>query len=158
MAIELWREPPPPRWPEGASVRTYDPARDARAVHRLLEEAFAGSHEPISAFEDWRAWMTGDPSFEPAVWFLAETGGGLAGIALCWKEGFVKDLAVHPAWRRRGLGEALLRQAFGEFFRRGVRVVALKADSGNPTGAIRLYERVGMSVDRRYRVYERRLF
>ena len=126
-------------------------------MFRSLEEAFAGNQETIPAFEDWRARMTGDPSFEPAVWFLAEAGDGLAGVSLCWPEGFVKDLAVHPAWRRRGLGEALLRQALGELFHRGVRVVALKVDSGNPTGAIRLYERVGMRVDRRYRIYERRL-
>jgi mycothiol synthase len=157
MTIELDQEPGPPHLPDGVSVRAYDPESDAPAVHRLLEEAFAESQETIPAFEDWRAWMTGDPSFEPAVWFLAEANGRLAGVALCWREGFVKDLAVHPSWRRRGLGRALLLHVLREFRSRGVRAVALKVDSDNPTGAIRLYERAGMTSDRRYRIYERRL-
>ena len=38
-------------------------------------------------------------------WFVVEAAdGSLAAAALNWKEGFVKDLVVHPAQRRRGLG------------------------------------------------------
>ena len=62
----------------------------------------------------------------------------------------MKDLAVRPSWRGRGLGEALLRAAFAEFRRRGVATVGLKVDADNPTGAVRLYERVGMTRDRTY--------
>jgi ribosomal protein S18 acetylase RimI-like enzyme len=51
---------------------------------------------------------------------------------------------VRPRWRRLGLGEALLRESFREFHRRGERRVALAVDVENPTGATRLYERVGM--------------
>jgi ribosomal protein S18 acetylase RimI-like enzyme len=76
-------------------------------------------------------------------------------MAQCWTEGFVKDLAVRPAYRGRGLGEALLRAVFAEFARRGVARVRLKVDAGNPTGAVRLYRRVGMDELRRYAVYAR---
>jgi ribosomal protein S18 acetylase RimI-like enzyme len=31
----------------------------------------------------------------------------------------------------------------------------LKVDAGNVTGAVRLYRRVGMQVERRYRLYVR---
>jgi ribosomal protein S18 acetylase RimI-like enzyme len=51
---------------------------------------------------------------------------------------------VRRPWRRRGLGLALLRRAFGEFQRRGERLVQLGVDAASPTGATRLYERVGM--------------
>jgi ribosomal protein S18 acetylase RimI-like enzyme len=44
----------------------------------------------------------------------------------------------------RGLGEALLRQSFREFWRRGEHRVALRVDAEHPTGAPRLYERLGM--------------
>jgi ribosomal protein S18 acetylase RimI-like enzyme len=79
----------------------------------------------------------------------------VAGVAQCWTEGFVKDLAVRPAFRGRGLGEALLHAVFAEFARRGVREVRLKVDADNPTGAVRLYERVGMRELRRHAVYAR---
>ena len=49
-----------------------------------------------------------------------------------------------PAWRRRGLGLALLRQAFTWFWERGERRVGLGVDTENPTDARRLYERAGM--------------
>jgi mycothiol synthase len=154
MQIGVAAEPRAPRWPDGVSVRAYAGA-DAAAVHALLTAAFAGSAEQVPPFARWHAWMTSDPSFDPAVWFLAEADGGLAGVCLCWVEGWVKDLAVRPDRRGCGLGEALLRHAFGEFHRRGAETVGLKVDSDNPTGAVRLYERVGMARDRTYLMFER---
>jgi ribosomal protein S18 acetylase RimI-like enzyme len=97
--------------------------------------------------------MTEDPGFDADVWFLAEAGAELAGACLCWSEGWVKDLAVAPSARGRGLGEALMRQAFAEFHRRGLATVGLKVDADNPTGAVRLYERVGMARDRTYLMF-----
>jgi ribosomal protein S18 acetylase RimI-like enzyme len=35
--------------------------------------------------------------------------------------GWVGMLGVRPAWRRRGLAEALLRHAFAEMYERGQR-------------------------------------
>ena len=52
---------------------------------------------------------------------------------------------VNEAWRRRGLGEALLRHSFLTFRARGSEGVELKVESQN-LGAICLYERVGMRV------------
>ena len=89
--------------------------------------------------------MTSDAEFDPRLWFLAETDGELAGVALCWTSGFVKDLAVHESWRRRGLGEALLRHVLATFRARGARVTELKVESDNAR-AVRLYERLGMRV------------
>ena len=149
MEIDVEAEPRPPAWPAGVAVRTYA-QNDGDAVHALMQEAFAGSAEEVPPFSRWHPWMTEDPGFDAGVWFLAEAGAELAGACLCWSEGWVKDLAVRPAWRGRGLGEALLRQAFGEFHRRGLTTVGLKVDSDNPTGAVRLYERVGMALDRTY--------
>ncbi|MGH3102778.1 MAG: GNAT family N-acetyltransferase [Gaiellaceae bacterium] len=162
---EVWRmwvgheeEPPPASFGPGIAVRTYE-AADADAVHALLDHAYCGWDEayvPL-AHDDWLAFMTGSESFDPECWFLAEADGGLAGVCLNWKEGWVKDLAVRPSWRRQGLGEALLRHTFHELHRRGVSRIGLKVDADNSTGAPRLYERLGFVTDRRYPTYSRRL-
>jgi mycothiol synthase len=149
MEMDVSAEGPAPAWPEGVSARAYTEA-DAAAVHELLVAAFAANAEEVPPFARWHPWMTQDPGFDAGVWFLAEAGAELVGACLCWREGWVKDLAVRPSWRGRGLGEALLRAAFAEFRRRGVATVGLKVDADNPTGAVRLYERVGMSLDRTY--------
>ena len=155
MGIELSAAAPEPRWPEGVRLRPFAAERDAPEVHATLVEAFAGSDERVAPFEEWLPWVTGDPSYDPALVFVAVAGDAVAGVAQCWTEGFVKDLAVRPAFRGRGLGEALLHAVFAEFARRGVGEVRLKVDADNPTGAVRLYERVGMRELRRHAVYAR---
>jgi mycothiol synthase len=55
---------------------------------------------------------------------------------------------VRRAWRRRGLGEALLRHSFAAFRRKGFTRGTLGVDASSVTGATRLYERAGMRVYR----------
>jgi ribosomal protein S18 acetylase RimI-like enzyme len=81
----------------------------------------------------------------------------MVGAVLNWQEGYVKDLAVHPHRRGRGLGKALMLQTFAEFARRGIPRVTLKTDSINPTQAWKLYARLGMETERTYEVFEKRL-
>ena len=52
--------------------------------------------------------MTGDSEFSADLWFIASSGNGIAGVALCWTSSFVKDIAVDAGWRHHGLGTALL--------------------------------------------------
>ena len=59
---------------------------------------------------------------------------------------WVGALGVRRQWRKRGLGLALLRHAFAEFYRRGQPRIGLGVDAQNPTGATRLYERAGMHI------------
>ncbi|HVM70013.1 MAG TPA: GNAT family N-acetyltransferase, partial [Gaiellaceae bacterium] len=62
--------------------------------------------------------------------------------------GHVSLLGVRRPWRRRGLGEALLLHSFAAFRAAGYRRGTLGVDASSPTGATRLYERVGMRVYR----------
>jgi ribosomal protein S18 acetylase RimI-like enzyme len=133
-------------------IRPYRTGEE-RAVHATVEEAWSVGgwlHEP-RAYDDWARTTIERPAHDPTLSLVAEAEGELAGVALCdWKRngdwGWVQTLGVRPAWRRRGIGEALLRSAFAEFFRRGERTVALQVDAQSPTGATRLYERAGMRV------------
>ena len=156
--IRMWKtlrgDDPPPAWPGGVAVRTYEP-RDAEAVHSLLIEAYSAwdaRYVPLP-HDDWVAWMTSDEEFDPAAWFLAERDGELVACALYWSTGWLKDIAVRASERGRGLGKALLLRGFGEFTRRGAQRIGLKVDAANPTGAIQLYERHGYVADRREGVW-----
>jgi ribosomal protein S18 acetylase RimI-like enzyme len=61
---------------------------------------------------------------------------------------------VAASW---GLGTALLQHSFLEMRARGMRKASLGVDGENTTGAVRLYERAGMDVDRRYDCYRKEL-
>jgi ribosomal protein S18 acetylase RimI-like enzyme len=159
MWLQLAEPSPEPRFPPDVSVRTYRDA-DARPLHAFLTLAYAQNNERVDAFEPWLHFMTAEPSFDPAYWHLAESGGELVACALTWAlhegRGWIKDLAVHPEHRRRGLGEALLHRAHEAYRAAGAGRVGLKVDSDNPTGAPRLYERLGYVTDRTYAIFTKR--
>ena len=161
MSMPLEDRPPPPAWPEGVLVRTFDQERDTRAVFALVQDAFADNERHTAeSFEEWQAFMIDREAFEPGLWFIAESQGEIVGCVLCpdyADEGWVRQLAVSRDWRRRGLGTALLRQAMSEFSRRGRRELGLVVDSWNLTGAKGLYERAGMTVAREHVRYEKTL-
>ena len=71
--------------------------------------------------------------------------------------GYVALLGVRRAWRGLGLGKALLYRSFAEFWTRGVTRVTLGVDAESPTGATKLYERVGMEVESCMVVFEKAL-
>jgi mycothiol synthase len=163
MAIELTEEPPAPRWPEGIVLREFVPGQDERAVFDCIEEAFTDhwGHVP-RRFEDWVE-RTSRPDFDPSLWFLAvdvDDPATIAGVSTCRQnpdQGWLGTLAVRRPWRQRGLGRALVLHTFGAFWRRGERKVGLGADSQNLTGAVRLYESVGMHPTMRIASYEKEL-
>lgn len=156
--LTMWRpldEPvADPAAPEGIALRSFEPV-DARAVHALLDAAYLAwdtAYVPVS-HEGWASAMTGDAEFDPAVWFLAERDGALVGCALHWSSGWLKDLAVRESERGRGLGATLVQMGLAEFSRRGCARVGLKVDAANPTGAVRLYERLGFVTTNRQAVW-----
>lgn len=160
MEIALEEEPPEPEWPEGLAVRIFRPGRDERAVFEAVEDAFGDVWgRPRGTFERFVN-MTGGEGFDPSLWFLATDGGEISGVALCKTvagEGWVDVVGVRRPWRRRGLGLALLRHAFGEYRGRGVRRVEFSVDAGSVTGAPRLYGRAGMRQKTVYVAYQRGL-
>lgn len=131
-----------PHWPDGFAMRCLEPG-DARPLHALLSEVFDdGTDGP---FDEWWPRISDDPEFDPALCFLViDARGRLAAAALCWTSAFIKDLAVHPEARGRGIGEALMWQAFAAFRDRGAAHVDLKTNTVENAAAVRLYERLGM--------------
>lgn len=163
MVAELDQEPPEPQWPDGISVRTRSGEDDDRAAFDVQRETFAdqGDDYVAEAFEDWLHWVKREP-FDPELWFLAFDGDRLAGISLCrgdWagddELGWVSVLGVRRPWRRKGLGSALLLHSFRVLRARGNTRVGLGVRADNATGAVRLYERVGMRIESRQVWYEK---
>jgi GNAT superfamily N-acetyltransferase len=111
-----------PRWPDEVRVRTFT-AADTENLHSLLVRAYRHGGGSVSNLDTWREEMIGDEEYDPSLWILAEADEALFGAVLRWTSGFVKDLLVDEAWRRRGLGEALMRYAFAAFSDSDQRVV-----------------------------------
>jgi mycothiol synthase len=149
-------EPPP-----GIEVAGIEPDRDLRRVHAIFVEAFSGEWGyRVVPFEEWFGNEVEVPSFDPSLWLLATAGDEAAGAltGVVWGDrGWVGELGVLAPWRGRGIASALLRRAFATFAARGLPRVMLNVDSENSTGAVRLYERVGMRTARAWDVYEKRL-
>jgi ribosomal protein S18 acetylase RimI-like enzyme len=161
METELDEAPQAPRWPAGTSVHTFIPGRDEHATYEAVEDAFRDLRgRPRNTFESFLR-ETQKESFDPSLWFLArEDGGEICGVALCKvlaDEGWVDVVGVRRPWRKCGLGLALLRHAFAEYHRRGVRKVGLSVDAGSITGAPRLYGRAGMRVKESYVIHLKEL-
>lgn len=164
MRRELDRPVEEASLPAGLELRPFRP-EDEERVHEAHMDSFADHWEfARSDREDWRRWVLERPGADPTLWQLAYDGDELAAVCIGRRYsteeptlGWVDILGVRPGWRRRGLGYALLLEAFREFQRRGYGAVGLGVDGENPTGAVRLYERAGMHVRRRADLYERTL-
>jgi ribosomal protein S18 acetylase RimI-like enzyme len=135
--------------------------QDLPLVHSLVNETFA-EHWGFSprTYEEFAEGFIHREDNDPSMWFFAYDADEPVAILvgqLADDSGWVADLGVRKAWRRRGLGEALLRMAFAEFYERGYKRVGLGVDTGNETGAVRLYERVGMRPERGDDEYEKAL-
>jgi mycothiol synthase len=153
--------PIPPESPAGAVLRPVrgDDEGDLRAFHAVLEEAFRDTDDLAVDYETWRAQLAGEPTVLFDEWFVAEVDGQVVGSlqssdsGIDDNEGWVKRLAVLRAYRRRGLGEALLRRAFAVYRAKGRSHAGLGVDLENPTKAVRLYLAVGMTPLYRANVY-----
>jgi ribosomal protein S18 acetylase RimI-like enzyme len=142
-----------PAIPEGIEVRPFVSGVDERAVFDARKEVWQDMRGGVPlSFEQWRYYMidTND-QFEADCWWVAWSGREVAGFCLCSPStvedpqmAWVTSLGVRRAYRNRGLATALLLNAFGEFYRRGIKKVGLDVDSESPTGANRIYERAGM--------------
>ena len=135
--------------PPGYALRTALTDAERRAVHEVVEDAFLEwSERARSSYEDFEARTVRRPGFEP--WHLrtvVDPDGATVGV--CWTSvngatAYVAQLAVRRDHRGRGLARALLVDAFAGAREHGATRFELATDSR--TGALGLYEKVGMRV------------
>jgi mycothiol synthase len=162
MTRELGDDVPEPDWPEGFELRPFDLERDGEKVHAAVEEAF--EHEWGHTPETPEAWLERTPKrggYTPELWVVVYDGDDVAAVTINdWKRygmGWVATVAVRAAWRKRGLGLAMLYESFRRFRERGETLASLGVDAQNASGATRLYERAGMLRAWAATVYEKEL-
>lgn len=118
--------------------------RDVPALYALDRRCFG------ERAWSWEAW------WEVATWpgwtcLALRRGEQLVGamVLLLWPPvAQLSSVAVHPAYRGRGLGSFLLAEAIARARRANCRWVALEVDRESP--AVRLYRRFGFGVVRRF--------
>jgi mycothiol synthase len=165
MGIEFDGPPPRPRPIEGIEIRPF--ARGAESqTYSCLAEAFEDHWgDGFSTEEEWiHRHVDAAEQFHPDQWFLAWSGDEVAGALIGRPQavqdpnlGYIDQLGVRRAYRGRGVGEALLRTSFASLHEAGSGGALLHVDSDSPTGADRLYERVGMTAIPQFATWETEL-
>ena len=148
----------------GVEVTGFDPTDEAtsRELHAVVEEGFSQhwGYVPV-AYPDYRAEFDADPVPDVPSWRLARVDGRLVGVCKASGRhadvggGYVADLCVLDAFRGRGIARTLLLSTFEAYRLAGRDHVQLSVDSQNDTGAVRLYESVGMREERAVHAYRR---
>lgn len=161
MEANLTEAPKVIPFPAGIELRPFDKDLQDRLVFDAEDEAFRDHWEHMPGnFNNWKLRKIEREEFDPTLWHIAWDGDQIAGYAQTRFRngvGWVANLGVRRPWRKRGLGEALLLHSFNEFYKRGTKTISLGVDASNPTGATRLYQKVGMQVAVEDVIYEKEL-
>lgn len=149
---------PEPVFPEGISMRTYVVGQDEEAFIAAYNEGFADHWGYVPHTLEREKHRQAMPGFRPENNLLAVTREGqIVGLCLILfpqmepdmqerNPPLIDDLAVRPAYRRRGIGRALLLAGMRRIREEGYHAAALGVDAENPNQAMKLYESVGFVV------------
>lgn len=155
--------------PGGLEVRPVKPEHH-HIILKAAEEAFRD--EPNFTEELWTEEglkrFSEYPGFRPEIWQVAWDGDEVAGAVVNFIDleenkkfnrnwGYAMAIFVRRPYRNRGLASALIALSFGVLKREGVGEAALGVDSENPSGARRLYERMGFRLFAQYARYQKPL-
>jgi ribosomal protein S18 acetylase RimI-like enzyme len=158
--FSMWRdlnELPEVELPEGIEVRPALPS-EYHKVWERANEAFSehwGFVEPRE--EDYQNWKEGR-WFQPMLWQVAWVDGEPVGQVENYVDsveneklgrlrGYTEGISVLKAYRGKGIARALIARSLHMLKALNLQEAALTVDSGNASGALRLYESMG------YRTY-----
>lgn len=153
------RRPLPVHEPWSLELRPFVPGQDEEAWLEVNNRAFRWHPEQGGWDMDTLCAREEQPWFDPEGFLLHERDGKLAGF--CWTKvhdddrlpvGELYVVAVDPAFQGQGLGRSLVLAGLDWLHRRGLRVGMLYVDAHNDP-ALRLYERLGFTVDHVDRAY-----
>jgi ribosomal protein S18 acetylase RimI-like enzyme len=141
-----------PALPDGVRIVVRDDDETRRIVHRIDNESFSEHWGWADyPYDEWWEYWSARPTRDPRGWWVLTVDDEPAAICLLDEsradrgEGYVAVLGVLKQFRGRGLAQRLLRRAFVHSRDLGRRATLLGVDATNTTGAVALYERVGMA-------------
>lgn len=152
--------PPIPDVPAGLRIVPYDPDRDDEVRHAhntAFAAAFASTEQDA---ETWRQWFTGSRAFRPELSNLVLADEQVVAFLLSYfyradamadgsEEGWIGQVGTLAAYRRRGIGAALIGRALAGFREAGFSRAVVDADSKSDIGGLALYSRLGFRVARK---------
>jgi ribosomal protein S18 acetylase RimI-like enzyme len=171
LQLDRWTAPSGTDLPPGYSLSSWQVGlQDAVAV--LLDEAHQNSvdvaiYPELAGVEGARRLLQGLGEgvygrFDPALAPVATVGQDLAGLSLnVWhaalpEQGFILDLAVAAAHRRRGLGRALVVATARAFREASAVALGLAVTLANRP-AVQLYAGLGFQVEQHFSVVHKDL-
>ena len=158
MEVDLDDDVATPPEIEGVEIRPLAAGQE-RIAYNVHQETFEDSWDHVrEPYDEWRHYLVDIDSYDPSLWLVAWDGDEPAGISLGrirGDVGWIGILGVRRAWRRRGVGRALLLHSFREFRDRELTRAGLGVDAESLTGAHKLYAAAGMRVVRELGHYEK---
>lgn len=151
-----------PPLPDGVTIDVMQTDADFAEWHAAHQDSFSRhfGFTPRPA-DQWIPHNLTVDSADPAGRFLLRVDGRVAGFVVCNNDnahengGYIDLLGVRYEFHHRGYGELLLRWAFAYSSTRGFTDVDLAVDTGNESGALALYERVGFGPMSEFHLYAR---
>lgn len=127
---------------------------DIALWHSAHQDSFS-SHFGFAprALDKWCELVLEDSANDPNGVFMAFRDGEPAGFCQCNDEyaeenrGFINLLGVTHKYQGQGIGEALLQTGITYCVAKGFDSVELNVDTGNESGALKLYEKVGFKAE-----------
>lgn len=170
--IQLGDAPIKVEIPDGMRICLFDLDNDWDVVGPVMDEAFKdhwGSYslpETAHSESEEEEEPPQDFSYSNAdgYCFVVMAGNEVAGGILCNARlvefkgtGRVGSVFVHPKFRRRGVGKALMLAAFNAFHQNNMRRVILDTNSQSFTDSAKFYTSLGMREYRREFLYEKEI-
>jgi ribosomal protein S18 acetylase RimI-like enzyme len=151
--------------PPGLEVRPVLPEH-YRQIWDASNEAFRDHWGYIPEPEEEFQKMLVSSTFDPSLWRVAWEGDQIAGMVLSFinkaeneeynrKRGYTENICVRRPWRKRGLAKTLIARGLQALKEHGMDHAALGVDAENTSGALRLYEKMGFQVIKRFAIYRK---
>lgn len=144
-----------PPLPDGAVVLRARTDADRRRLYAVEQASFADHwNHTARSYDEFVQHLDGKGGVDSDGWWLLELDGVPAAVCILDEsradlgDGYVRTLGVAREFRGRGFAQLLLTRAFLYYRARGRAGVQLGVDSTSPTGADKLYRKVGMTVTR----------
>jgi ribosomal protein S18 acetylase RimI-like enzyme len=146
---------------QAVSIRLIDNQADMEIFWKLNQDAFS-KHFGFAPREkaEWIKMTLEASTYDPMGCFLLDYEGEPAGFVQLANAnyhlngGFVDLIGVAHSFQGKGLGQILLEHAINVSIEQGREFLELNVDTGNESGALRLYEKLGFKPNSAWEQYE----
>ncbi len=153
MRVDLSERPESVSWPSGLELRPFVEGRDEQAYFDTILTTFADHWSAAPrTLERWESYMK-QGTYDTDLWLQLADGDAIVGVAagkIAGVGGWIPNVGVLPAYRRRGLARRLLLELFGRYWDKGITRIELGVDAENRHSAIDLYAGAGMHQTHSY--------